>query len=188
MTPKNRDIAIALGIATLLGGIATATFVAYRNDSPAMTAAHSESLPTATTTIRLPQATITAPPLPRATITKTLPQATKTITQKVPSAIITCGTAEDDCYPDYIGKGRWVIREGERPMPKATKKVPQATTYAVCNHSRITKAMVADCNKLAARPKVIDAQGNETPNGRVLVAECIDSYLNALELGICLKP
>jgi hypothetical protein len=178
MTTKRRDILIAMGAALVLG-IGAAGALALGNNHPAMTAAHPTPLPTAT---------ITAPPLPRATITKYLPQATKTIIKKVPSAIITCGKVEDDCYPDYIGQGRWVMRQGERPMPKATKKVPQATTYAVCSNSRITKAMVADCNHLAMRPKVIDAQGNETPNGRALVAECIDSYDNATELAICLAP
>jgi hypothetical protein len=190
----------AIGATTLITGACIAGIL--NGSDSAIEAAHSTpaSLPTATTTIRLPGATTTITP-PAKVVTKYLPQATKTITKtiikKVPQATIICGHAEDDCYPDYLGKGRWVIRHGERPMPKATtskkvpeasKKVPKATTYKVCSNRRITKAMVADCNKLAARPKVIDAQGNETPNGRVLVAECLESYDNALELALCLAP
>ena len=187
---KRTDIALGMGAALVIGAGAMG-LLALRNDPhPASTAAHQTptSLPTATTTIRLPGATttITAPPLPRATITKTLPQATKTIV--APRKELICpGKTEDSCYPDYIGKGRWIIREGERPLPQATKKVPQATIFSVCSNPRITDSMVADCNKLAARPKTIDAQGNENPAGPILVAECIDSYDNATELRECLR-
>jgi hypothetical protein len=196
MTTTRRAVLIGMGAALVLG-IGAAGVLAQGNDHPAMTAAHPTPLPTATTTIRLPGATTTITP-PAKVITKYLPQATKTITKTIvaPRKELVCksGKTEDSCWVDYIGKGRWVLREGERPsppvihLPKATKKVPQATTYKVCSNPRITKAMVADCNHLAARPKVIDAQGNETPNGRVLVAECIESYDNALELAICLAP
>ena len=154
-------------------------------------------LPAATKTISLPGATITPPPrvvtaplLPRATITKTLPQATKTITiiKKVPSAIITCGRTEDDCYPDYIGKGRWVMRQGEPParkVPQATKKVPRATIAGVCRHPSITRDMIADCNKLASRPAEVTA-AYSNPRGTVLVRECTEQYTGE-ELRTCLR-
>lgn len=187
---KNKDILMGLGASLVVGVAAMGGLAAITHDShPARTAAH-QSLPTATTTIRLPQATTTiTTQLPRATITKQLPQATKTITvtKKVPQATITCGHAEDDCYPDYLGKGRWVIKHGERPLPKATKKVPHATTASVCRSPRITGAMVADCNELAKLPKKVDAQGNERPAGEVLVRECLASYTNSTELGWCLQ-
>ena len=171
-----KTVAAGIGITLLVTTAAAASLLNASTQTKAVDAARNESPVT----------------LPTATITKQLPQATTTITKTLPPAtIITCGEQEDDCYPDYIGKGRWVIRKGERATksvpPATTRKVPKATTYAVCNNPRITQAMVADCNKLAARPKVIDAQGNETPNGRVLVAECIESYDNALELAICLR-
>jgi hypothetical protein len=189
---NNRGRALLAGIGAglvALGAIA-AVYAGQGMQNRALTAAH--QLPKATTptvTKYLPGATttITPKPLPRATITKQLPQATKTIIKKVPQATITCGHAEDDCYPDYIGKGRWVIRHGERSLPKATKKVPPATTALVCRSPRITGAMVADCNELAKLPKKVDAQGNERPAGKVLVRECLESYTNSTELGWCLQ-
>jgi hypothetical protein len=197
---KNGDILMGLGAALIVGVGAIGGFVALGPDAhPAQTAAH--QLPQATTTKYLPGATITLTPapLPRATITKTLPQATKTITKKVPQATITCGHAEDDCYPDYIGKGRWVIRHGERPMPKATKKVaerkqstrvskkvPGATIPGVCRHPSITRSMIKDCVALAGRGKVVAPGKYEIPAGKVLVKECTDQYRGA-ELADCLK-
>lgn len=182
-------VIVAAGCAaSLMGGQVAAEITASQRPTPTVTA----TLPQATITTQLPRATTT--------VTATPPPKVVTVTKRVPSATITCGRTESDCYPDYLGKGRWVIREGERPMPKATKsiersvpkattkRVPRATIEGVCRHPRITKAMVADCNKLARLPKVIDAQGNETPEGRVLVRECLDSYLNPTELKICLAP
>lgn len=34
-----------------------------------------------------------------------------------PATTLHCaaGNAEDSCYPDYIGNGNWVLRQGERP-------------------------------------------------------------------------
>jgi hypothetical protein len=157
----------------------------------AMTAAHStpQATPTVTITTRLPQATITVQAPPKV-VTKTV---TRTI--KVPQATITCGRAEDDCYPDYIGKGRWVIRHGERPMPKATVaggkkstlKKTEVQVPGVCRHpSIITRGQLQDCIKLAGRPKVVKEGQYEIPNGRVLVRECTDQYKGS-ELSACLK-
>lgn len=193
---RTRTILTGIGFTLLITAAAGASLAGGALTRPAVTA---QSLPAAT----MPTATITATPapLPRATttITRQLPQATITVTKKVPQATtyLQCpGHTEDSCYPDYVGKGRWVLRVGERPMPKATKtvalrkhinKVPKATIYSGCRSPRlITRAMVADCIDLSKRPKRVDAQGNETPNGRALITECLASYTNARELGYCL--
>lgn len=186
-------LAATAAVAVSLAGTATT--------NKAMTAAHP------TPTVTLPQATITAPPLPRATITlppkvitKTLPQATTTVTRTLPApTYLQCpGRTEDSCYPDYVGKGRWVIRQGERPMPKATKsspkktpvekRVPKATIVpGVCKHpSIITRAMLHNCISLAGRAKVVAPGKYEIPAGEVLVRECTEQYTGR-ELDSCLK-
>lgn len=202
MTARNQIARIA----AVTGGVivVTAAGIASLTLGVASNIAVQGSMPQATTTVSLPGATITPPAktLPRATVTKTLPQATKTITlppkvitKTAPAPrILTCrsGRTEDSCYPDYIGKGRWVLREGERPMPKATKvpraskRVPGATIAGVCRHPSITKDMVADCNKLAQRPAEVTA-AYSNPQGKVLVRECTEQYTGT-ELMTCLRP
>lgn len=185
---------LAIGATTLITGACIAGILNGRDS--ATEAAHSTPvpLPTATITTQLPQATITLPPK---VITKYLPQATKTITKTAPAPqVLQCpGRSEDSCYPDYIGKGRWVIRQGERPMPKATtskkvpqasKKVPGATIPGVCRHPSITRGMLHDCIALAGRAKVVAPGKYEIPAGKVLIKECTDQYTGT-ELGDCLK-
>lgn len=197
---RGRAILAGIGLTLLATGAAAVSLLGATTPGAARTA-QAGPLPMATTTITaplLPQATITKS-LPQATVTKTAPARVITKTVKVPQATITCGHAEDDCYPDYIGKGRWVIRHGERPMPKATKsvekgkqstggrkKVPGATIPGVCKHPSITRAMIKDCIALAARPKVVAEGKYEIPAGRVLVKECTDQYRGE-ELASCLK-
>lgn len=201
MTNRLKMTLTGIGCGILITAAGAAALLGQGTTNKAMTAAHP------TPTVTLPQATITAPPLPRATITKTLPQATKTITTTVtrtapaPTYLQCPGRTEDSCYPDYIGKGRWVLRQGERPMPKATekvapskkvtstpKKVRKATIVpGVCKHpSIITRAMLQNCISLAGRAKVVAPGKYEIPAGEVLVRECTEQYTGR-ELDSCLK-
>lgn len=199
---RGRNILAGIGLTLIMTAAGAATLIGGSMQTQAIqSAAHptpSPSVPTATITKTLPQATITMPPK---VITKQLPQATKTITLPAPTYLQCPGKSEDSCYPDYIGKGRWVIRQGERPIPKATekvapskkvtstpKKVRKATIVpGVCKHpSIITRAMLQNCISLAGRAKVVAPGKYEIPAGEVLVRECTEQYTGR-ELDSCLK-
>jgi hypothetical protein len=191
MTNRIKMTLTGIGCGLLITAAGAAALLGQTTTNQAMTAAH----PTPTATRILPGATITKT-LPQATKTITAPPITITKTAPAPTYLQCPGHTEDSCYPDYVGKGRWILRQGERPAPKV-KKVPQATTPVkhkvpgatipgVCRHPSITGGMMKDCISLAQRPKVVKEGQYEIPAGKVLIKECTDQYTGA-ELGDCLK-
>jgi hypothetical protein len=130
-------------------------------------------------------------PLPQATKTiqvqgKTKVE-TKVVVKKVPTQTLTCawGKTEDSCYADYIGKGKWVLRKGEAPKVQV-HKAPGASIAGVCRNPKVTKGMLADCNKKAHKAAEYVAGKYGHPKGEVLVRECLSQYTGE-ELAICLR-